>query len=115
MLADVGAGGGKGVVLPHQAYSVLVAACIYQREVAGNIHACGTHGHAGNRVVQGTQAAVVETMLLKILPEASDTGEDQVGGVDADGAVRRVDDDLRRDLDVVVDLAESLKVTLPAP
>ena len=96
MLADIGAGSGKGVVLPHQAHGVGIAACIYQRDVAGNVHACGTHGHTGNRVVQGTQAAMVENMLLKILPEAPDTGEDQVGGVDADGTVCRIHNDLSR-------------------
>ena len=94
MLADVGAGGGKGVVLPHQAHGVVIAAGVHQGDVAGDIHTGGAHSHAGNGVVEGAEAAVVQDVLLKVLPEAPDAGEDQVGGVDADGAVRRVHDDL---------------------
>ena len=94
MLADVGTGGGKGVVLPHQAHGVVIAAGVHQGDVAGDVHARGAHGHAGNGVVEGAEAAVVQDVLLKVLPKAPDAGEDQVGGVDADGAVRCIHDDL---------------------
>ena len=37
---------------------------------------------------------MVEDVLLKIVPEALESHQDQVGRVNADGAVRRVHDDL---------------------
>ena len=49
MLADVGAGGGQGVVLADQAHGVGVAPDAHQGHVARDIHARRTQGHAGHR------------------------------------------------------------------
>ena len=110
MLADVGAGGGEGVVLADEPHGVGVAARVYQGDVAGDVHAGGAQGHAGHRVFQTSQAAMVEDMLLVVVPEALQTHQHQIGGVDADGAVRRVRNDLGGGLDPVQDL--QLRLTL---
>ena len=94
MLADVGAGNGEGVVLADEPHSVGAAAFAHQGNVAGNVHASGTQGHTGHRVFQSPQAAVVENVLLIVVPEALQAHQHQIGGIDADGAVRRVHDDL---------------------
>ena len=103
VLADVGAGGGEGIVLADEAHGVGAAALLHQGDVAGDVHPRGAEGHAGHGMAQVAETAVVEDVLLIVRPEALEAHQDHVGGVDADGAVRRVDDDLRRDLDVVED------------
>ena len=94
VLADVGAGGGEGVVLPDEPHGVGTAALAHQGDIAGNVHAGGAQGHAGHRIFQGAQAAVVKDVLLVVIPETLQSHQDQVGGINADGAVRRVHDDL---------------------
>ena len=108
VLADVGAGGGEGIVLADEAHGIRAAALLHQGDVAGDVHPCGAKGHAGHGMAQVAETAVVEDVLLIVLPEALEAHQDHVGGVDADGAVRRVDDDLRRDLDVVEDVGVRL-------
>ena len=110
MLADVGAGGGQGIVLADQAHSVGVAALPHQRDVAGDIHAGGAQGHAGHGVLQAAQAAVMENVLLIVIPEALEPHQHQLRGVDADGAVGGVHDGLSRLLDAVDDLDVRLTV-----
>ena len=109
MLTDVGAGDGKGIVLADEAHRVGAALLLHQGDVAGDVHPCGTQGHAGHGVSQVAEAAVVEDVLLIILPEALEAHQDHVGGIDADGAVRRVGDGLRRLLDV----GEDAEIRLP--
>ena len=94
MLADIGAGRGEGIVLADEPHGVRKAARLDQGNITRDVHPGGTHGYTGHRVSQRTEAAVVEDMLLKILPKAPDTGENQVCGVNADGTVRRVHNDL---------------------
>ena len=110
MLADVGAGSGEGIVLPDEPHGVSAAARIHQGDVAGDIHTGGTQGHAGHGILQAAQAAVMEDVLLIVIPEAPQAHQHQVGGVDADGAVRRVHDDLGGGRDPVQDL--QLRLTL---
>ena len=52
MLAHIGAGGGKGIVLPNQADRVVVPLLPDQGHIAGDIHMGRTDGHAGHRVAQ---------------------------------------------------------------
>ena len=104
MLADVGAGGGEGIVLPDEPHGIGTAALVHQGDIPGDIHAGGAQGHAGHGVLQAAQAAVMEDVLLIVIPEALQAHENQVGGVNADGAVRRVHDDLGSGLDPVQDL-----------
>ena len=94
MLADVGAGSGEGIVLADEPHSVGAAALVHQGDVAGDVHASGAQGHTGHGVAQAAQAAVVEDVLLIVVPEALQTHEHKIGGVDADGAVGGVHDDL---------------------
>ena len=94
MLADVGAGGGERIVLADKPHRVGAAPLVHQRDVAGNIHAGRTQRHTGDRILQRPQAAVVEDVLLIIVPEALQPHQHQLGGVDADGTVRCVHDDL---------------------
>ena len=104
MLADVGAGGGEGIVLPDKPHGIGAAALVHQGDVTGDIHAGGAQSHAGHRVLQAAQAAVVENVLLIVIPETLQAHQHQIGGVNADGAVRRVHDDLGSGLDPVQDL-----------
>ena len=85
MLTDVGAGHGEGVVLADEAHGVVAAAIPDQGNIARDIHTGGAQGHAGHRVFQAAQAAVVIDMLQIVVPEAVDTVEDQTGGVLANG------------------------------
>ena len=94
VLADIGAGRGEGIVLADEAHRVLAAALADEGDVARDIHPGGAQRHAGHGVLKAPQAAVVEDMLLVIVPEALEAHEDQAGGVGADGAVRRVHNDL---------------------
>lgn len=57
-------------------------------------HIPAAAGLAGHRVLQAAQAAVMEDVLLIVIPEAPQAHQHQIGGVDADGAVRRIHDDL---------------------
>ena len=110
MLADIGAGDREGVVLPDEPHRVGITAFPHQGHVAGDVHSGGAHGHAGHRVVQGAQAAVMPNMLFKVFPETADAGEHQLGRVDADRAVGCADDDLCRLLDAVDDALVRLPV-----
>ena len=53
-----------------------------------------TGGHAGHRTAQAADAAAVEHMLLIVLPKALHALEHHAGRLIADGAVRRIGDDL---------------------
>lgn len=92
MLADIGAGGGEGVILTDQAHSVGAALLTHQGHVAGDIHPGGTQGDTGYGILEPSQAALVEDVLLVIIPEALQTIQHQPGGIAPDGAVRRIDD-----------------------
>ena len=48
VLADIGAGGGEGVVLPDQTHGVGTATLAHQCHVAGNVHPGGAQSHAGD-------------------------------------------------------------------
>ena len=93
MLADVGTGGGEGIVLADEADGVVTPALLDQGHIAGNVYPGGAHGHAGNRVFQTAQTAVVGDVLLIIVPKAQQSHQHQLGRVDPDGTVRRVHDD----------------------
>ena len=110
VLADVGAGGGEGVVLADQAHRVIAAALADQGDVARDIHPGGAQRHTGHGVFEAAQAPVVEDVLLIVVPEAPNPHEDQVGRVNADGAVRRVHDHLGSALDAVQNLHAGLAV-----
>ncbi len=92
MLADVGAGHGEGIVLADQPHRVGAASLAYQGHIAGNVHAGGTQGHAGHRQLQARQTAVVQDVLLVVVPEALQPVQHQSGGVAPDGAVGGVHD-----------------------
>ena len=110
VLADVGAGGGEGVVLADELHRVGVAALADQGDVAGDVHAGGTQRHAGHRVLQTAQAAVAEDVLLIVIPEALNTHQHQPGSLDADGAVGSVYDGLGGALDELHRLHRGLTV-----
>ena len=110
VLADVGAGGGEGIVLADQAHRVAAAALADEGDVAGNIHPGGAQRHAGHGVFEAPQAPVVEDVLLVVVPEAPQAHENQIGRVDADGAVRGVHNHLGGALNAVENLHAGLAV-----
>ena len=99
MLADIGAGRGEGIVLADQAHRVGAAPLVHQCNISGNIHAGGAQGHAGHWVFQASQAAMMENVLLIVVPKALETHQDQLRRIYADGTVRRVHNDLGRIFD----------------
>ena len=94
VLAHVGAGKGEGIVLADQAHGIVVAAGPHQRDVAGNVHMGRAHRDAGHRVAQAADAAAMQHVLLVIFPEAPYPLQHHMGSLIADGAVRRVGNDL---------------------
>ena len=86
MLAYVGAGHREGVVLADEADGVLAAAGVDEGDIAGDVDAGRTQGHAGDGVFQVAQAAVVVDVLPVVVREAADPVEHQLGGVAANGA-----------------------------
>ena len=101
VLAHQGAGGGEGVVLADEAHGVGIALIAHQGHIARYVHAGGAQGHAGHRLVQLQQAAAVDDVLHIVVAEADDAPQHHVGGLKADGAVRRVLDDPGGALDQV--------------
>ena len=101
VLAHVGAGKGEGIVFADQAHGIVVAACPHQRDVAGNVHMGRAHRDAGHRVAQAADAAAMQHVLLVIFPEAPYPLQHHMGSLIADGAVRRVGDDLGGALDQI--------------
>ena len=110
VLADIGAGGGEGVVLADQAHRVGTAALVHQGDISGDVHAGRAQRHAGHGVFQAPQAPVVEDVLLIVVPEAPEAHKDQIGRVNADGTVRRVHNHLGGALNAVQDLHAGLAV-----
>ena len=104
VLADVGAGCGEGIVLPNEADCVGIAPLPHQGDIAGDIHPGGAQGHTGDGILQTAQAAVAEDVFLIVVPDAVEARQHQLGGVDADGAVRGGHDYLRRVLDQLEDV-----------
>ena len=96
MLTDIGTRRGEGVVLPDEAHCVGIALLADQGDITGDVDPRRAQRHAGYRVFQPTQAAVILDMLLIILPEALEPHQDQARGLGADGTVRRINDDLGR-------------------
>ena len=90
MLAYVSAGGREGIVLADKPYGVGIAAVFDKSHIAGYIHTGGAEGHAGHGVLHSAEAAVVQYVLLIVIPEAREPVGYKAGGVAADGAVRRV-------------------------
>ena len=91
VLADIGAGSGHGIILADQAHGVGAAALAYQCHIAGYIHTCRTHGHAGHRQRQAGETAMMLNMFDVILAEALQSVHYQSGSVTADGTVGRID------------------------
>ena len=92
MLADIGAGGGEGVVLADQAHGVGAASLAHQRHVARHVHAGGAQRHAGHGQLQTGQTSMVLDVLLVVVPEALQTVQHKPCRVPADGAVGGVHD-----------------------
>ena len=90
MLAYVSAGGGEGIVLADKLDCIRIAAVFDKSYIAGYIHTGGAEGHAGHGVLHSAEAAVVQYVLLIVIPEAREPVGYKAGGVAADGAVRRV-------------------------
>ena len=90
MLAYVSAGGGEGIVLADKLDCIRIAAVFDKSHIAGYIHAGGAESHAGHGVLHSAEAAVVQYVLLIVIPEAREPVGYKAGGVAADGAVRRV-------------------------
>ena len=85
MLADIGAGRWERVVLPDQAHRIGAAPLVDQSDIAGDIHPRRAQGHAGHRILQISQTAVVLDVLNVVVPEALQSLEHQSGSVVADG------------------------------
>ena len=96
MLADIGAGGGEGIVLADQPDGVLIASGAHQRDIAGDIDGSRAQRDAGHRLAVGAGAASVADMLFIVLPAADQAFIHHVGGLIADGAVGRMHDRLGR-------------------
>ena len=62
------------------------SAGVDQSYVTGNIHARRAQRHAGHRIFQTAQAAVVVDVLPVVVGKAADAVEHQLGGVLTDGA-----------------------------
>ena len=90
VLAYVSAGGGEGIVLADKPYGVGIAAVFDKSHIAGYIHTGGAEGHAGHGVLHTAEAAVMQYVLLIVIPEAREPVGYKAGGIAADGAVRRV-------------------------
>ena len=86
MLADVGAGDGEGVVLADEADGVLVSPRADEGDIPGDVHPGGAEGHAGHRVLQVPQTAVVADMLPVVVGKALHAVQDQLCGVASDSA-----------------------------
>ena len=86
VLADIGAGHGEGVVLADEPHRVGAAARADQGDVSGDVHPRRAQGHAGHRVLQAAQAAVVVDVLPVVVGKALQAVEHQPGGVLPDGA-----------------------------
>ena len=99
VLADVGTCGGEGIVLANQLHCVSVSALANQCNVTRNIHTGGTKCHAWYRIVQAAQTAMVRNMFFIVAAKSMQPHENQLGGVDSDGTVRGICDDLSRCFD----------------
>ena len=93
MLADQGAGCRERIVLTDQLHSIRIALFLHQSYVTGDIHACGTQCHAGNRLgdMAGAFAAMLD-MVDVIFAETLQSRQYHMGCLIADGAVRGIHD-----------------------
>ena len=110
MLADERARRGERIVLADQAHGVGIAALVYQRDVAGDVHARRAQRHARHRLLQRGQTLAVADVFFIVVAEAAHALEHHVRGGKADGAVRRIGDDARRALDQIDRLQRRLAV-----
>ena len=87
MLADIAADRGERVVLADQAHRVVIPVRANQGDVAGDIHARGAEGYAGDRLVQAEQAAAMLHMREIVLAEALHALQNHARGFVTDRAV----------------------------
>ena len=96
VLADIGAGGGEGVILPDEADGVVAAPRADESHIAGDVHARGTEVHARDGDLQPGETPVVADVLDIVVAEALQPVDDEPRGVAPDGAVCCIDNGTRR-------------------
>ena len=79
MLANKGAGGGEGVILPDESYGVLISAGLDKGNIARNVNVRRTERNAGNSLVKAAKAGSLEVGFI-VLPEAVQTAQNHLRG-----------------------------------